>query len=217
MGGYIAGFCFNDKEGKAAGIEAPTTWQALLSPQFRNRIAMAHPASSGLGYLMVAGWLQSLGEERGWAFMDALHQNIAVYLHSGVAACAQTAHGERLIGLGADTLASVEIGNGAPVRFIVPTDIVLWDQDSGAVLKGAANPDQAHDLIDWLTTREANDVYAQFFWAVARPEFTPVPPNRPAASIGQLSPMDPSWMVANRDRVIAEWDRRYGSKAAPKP
>ena len=46
-----------------------------------------------------AGWLQSMGEEAGWKFMDGLHENIGAYLHSGSAPCVQAARGERT-GLG---------------------------------------------------------------------------------------------------------------------
>lgn len=178
---------------------------------------MPHPASSGLGYLMVAGWLQNMGEERGWAFMDALHQNVAVYLHSGLAACSQTARGERLVGLGADILAAIEIGKGAPLTFVVPSDLLLWDQDTAGLIKGARNPETARQLLDFLTTKDANEIYGRFFWTVARPDVTPNPPDRPGERFGALSPMDPTWMIVNRDRVLAEWGRRYGSKSAPKP
>ena len=46
--------------------------------------------------------LQIMGEEAGWKYMDALHQNIAQYIHSGSAPCVQAAKGERLIGIGLD-------------------------------------------------------------------------------------------------------------------
>ena len=46
---------------------------------------MPNPASSGTGYLDVTGWLQMWGDADGWKFMDALHENIAQYTHSGSA------------------------------------------------------------------------------------------------------------------------------------
>jgi iron(III) transport system substrate-binding protein len=217
MGGYITGLCVNEAESKAAGVEPPRNWEDLTAPRFKNRIAMPNPASSGLGYLMVAGWLQNLGEDRGWAFMDALHQNVAVYLHSGLAACSQTARGERLVGLGADILAAIEISKGAPLTFVVPSDLLMWDQDTAGLIKGARNPEAAKQLLDFLSTRDANEIYGRFFWTVARPDVTPNPPDRPGERFGSLSPMDPTWMAANRDRVLAEWSRRYNSKSAPKP
>ncbi len=37
-------------------------------------IVMPNPASSGTGFLTVSGWLQMMGEEEGWAYMDELHR-----------------------------------------------------------------------------------------------------------------------------------------------
>ena len=77
---------------------------------------MPHPASSGTGYLMVAAWLQMMGEKDGWAFMDGLHENIAAYLHSGSAPCVQAARGERVAGLALDMRGASEKTKGAPHR-----------------------------------------------------------------------------------------------------
>ena len=56
-----------------------------------------------------------MGEEAGWKFMDALHQNIAAYTHSGSAPCVQAAKGERLIGIGFDMRGANEKTKGAPI------------------------------------------------------------------------------------------------------
>ena len=52
---------------------------------------MPHPASSGTGYFHVAAWIQMFGEAKAWEFMDRLHDNIAVYEHSGTRPCRQAA------------------------------------------------------------------------------------------------------------------------------
>ena len=69
-------------------------------------------ASSGTGYLTIAAWLQVMGEKEGWAFMDKLHDNIAVYTHSGSAPCVQAAKGERAIGIGFDMRGAKEKTRG---------------------------------------------------------------------------------------------------------
>src|SRR5690606_17006295 len=93
MDAYLGVICFNTAE--AGNIPVPTSWKDLTKPEFKGKLAMPHPASSGTGYLTVGAWLQTIGEEEGWKFMDALHENMAVYTHSGSAPCVQAAKGER--------------------------------------------------------------------------------------------------------------------------
>ena len=44
-------FCSNKKELERIGAQAPTSWQDLLKPEFKGRIAMPHPATAGVGYM----------------------------------------------------------------------------------------------------------------------------------------------------------------------
>ena len=42
------------------------------------------------------------------------------------------------------------------------------------------------------------------------------PPNYPANAEPGMIKNDLAWMADNRERVLAEWSKRYDSKAAPK-
>ena len=99
MDAYLSVVCFNTAEAEKSKSAKPPSWADLTKPEYKDQIVMPNPASSGTGYLTVAAWLQSMGEEAGWKFMDGLHQNIAQYIHSGSAPCVQAAKGERLIGI----------------------------------------------------------------------------------------------------------------------
>src|SRR5580693_4527179 len=99
---------------------SPSPPAGLTKPEYKDSIVMPNPASSGTGYLTIAGWLTVMGEDAGWKFMDALHQNVSQYLHSGSAPCVQAAKGERLIGIGFDMRGATEKTKGAPIDLIVP-------------------------------------------------------------------------------------------------
>ena len=101
---------------------------------------MPNPASSGTGYLTVAGWLTIMGEEAGWKFMDALHQNVAQYLHSGSAPCVQAAKGERLMGIGFDMRGATEKTKGAPIDLIVPKEGLGWEMEVTGHHEGHQEP-----------------------------------------------------------------------------
>ena len=96
---YLGVICFNTAEAAKIGVTAPKSWKDLLDARYKDKIVMPHPASSGTGYLTVWAWIQTMGEAEAWKFMDGLHENVAVYTHSGSAPCVQAAKGERVVSL----------------------------------------------------------------------------------------------------------------------
>ncbi|MFD1702241.1 putative 2-aminoethylphosphonate ABC transporter substrate-binding protein [Methylopila henanensis] len=214
MDAFLGAVCFNTAE--AGGLAAPKSWKDLLQPGFKGKIVMPHPASSGTGYLLVAGWLQGMGEEEGWKFMDGLHDNIAAYLHSGSAPCVQAARGEQLVGLALDMRGASEKTKGAPIEVIFPTEGVGWEMEASAVVKGSKNLEVAKKIADWVATEDANKLFAKTYAVVAYPGADNPPANYPAGADKAMIKNDLGWMADNRERVLAEWSRRYESKAAPK-
>lgn len=216
MDAYLGVVCFNTVEGAKAGVATPSSWNDLLAPGLKGKIVMPHPASSGTGYLMVAGWLQSMGEDAGWKFMDGLHANIGAYLHSGSAPCVQAARGERMVGLALDMRGASEKSKGAPIEVIIPKEGTGWEEEAFGIVKGAKNLDLAKKIADWGATKVANELYAKSYAIVAYPGVVNTPPNYPANAETGMVKNDLGWMAQNRDRVLAEWSKRYESKAAPK-
>ena len=216
MDAFLGVICFNTAEAGKDKIATPTSWNDLLAPALKGKVVMPHPASSGTGYLMVAGWLQSMGEEAGWKYMDGLHENIAAYLHSGSAPCVQAARGERVAGLALDMRGASEKTKGAPIEVVVPKEGVGWEMEATAIVKGTKNSEIAKKIADWGTTKEANELYSKTYAIVALPGVQNTPPNYPATAEKAMIKNDLNWMAENRDRILAEWSKRYESKAAPK-
>jgi iron(III) transport system substrate-binding protein len=216
MDAWLAVVCFNTAEAEKGQIARPTSWMDLTKPEFKGKVVMPHPASSGTGYLAIAAWLQSMGEEKAWAFMDKLHDNIAVYTHSGSAPCVQAAKGERLVGIGFDMRGASEKTKGAPIDLIVPSEGVGWDMEAAAIVKGTKNAEAAKKVMDWVASKKANELYGKYYALVASPEVNAAPKNYPVDGEKMMVKNDFTWMAANRDRILAEWSRRYEAKAAPK-
>ncbi len=216
MDAYLSVVCFNTKEAEKAKAPAPKSWKDLTNPAYKGQIVMPNPASSGTGYLTIAAWLQVMGEKAGWEYMDALHQNIAVYTHSGSAPCVQAATGERLMGIGFDMRGATEKTKGAPIDLILPSEGAGWEMEATAIVKGTKNMDAAQKLVDWTITKKANELYGKYYAIVAMPGINAAPPNYPAGADQAMVKNDLGWMAKERDRILAEWTKRYDGKSAPK-
>jgi iron(III) transport system substrate-binding protein len=212
---FAAAVCFNTVLAEQKKLPKPSTWQDLLNPVYKGQIVMPNPNSSGTGFLLVAGWLGSMGKEGGWSYMDKLHDNISTYLHSGSAPCSNAAKGEFALGLSFD-MRSVTLKNqGAPIDIIVPSP-VGYDLEGTAIVKGTKNLAAAKKLADFAVTPEAAGMYGDYYALLGVPGVTAKVENYPADFEANLVKADFSQIAANRADILKEWASRYDSKSAPK-
>jgi iron(III) transport system substrate-binding protein len=213
---WSAAIVFNTVEAEKKGLTKPTSWKDLLKPEYKNSIVMPNPASSGTGYLDVSSWLQLFGEEEGWKYMDALHENIGAYTHSGSKPAKMAAAGEFPIGISFEYRAATEKTKGAPIDIIFPSEGIGWDMEASAIMKGTKNADAAKTLIDWSISRKAMELYNKGYAIVAMPGVAQPVENLPADLEAMLIKNDFAWAAANRERILTEWQKRYDGKSEPK-
>ena len=218
MDAWASAICFNTAEAEKLGLPKPETWKDLLKPVYAGKIVMPNPNSSGTGFLDVAAWLQIFGEKGGWEYMDALHQNINTYLHSGSKPCKAAGAGEYPIGISFSYPGVVLKNQGAPLEIILPKDGIGWEMEATAVMKGTKHADGAKALADFAATADANKMYNEYYQVLARKDVqAKLPENYPADEEKlMISPNDFTSMAAKRQAILDEWQKRYGSKDAPK-
>ena len=186
----------------------PESWADLTKPVYKGHVVMPNPASSGTGYLSVASILQRMGEAEGWKYLDALNVNIAEYTKSGSKPCKDAAAGERGIGVSFEYVALEMKKKGSPVEMVLPKEGSGYEMEANALTKkGAKNP-AAKQFLDWAASDEAMKLYSQFFAAVGIAGF-PVPEGLPKDISKVVYPNDFDWSAKNRDRILAEWTKRY--------
>jgi iron(III) transport system substrate-binding protein len=215
-----AAICFNTVEAQKRGIPKPTSWQDLTKPIYKGQIVMPNPASSGTGYFDVTAWLRLFGDDNGkgggWKFMDALHENIAQYTHSGSKPCNMAAAGEYVIGISFEYRANANKAKGAPIDLVFPKEGLGWDLEAFAIHKGTKKLDAAKKLADWASSKDAMMLYGKNFAITAQPGIAPPLPNVPKDYEERLVKMDFEWAADNRERILAEWNKRYNAKSEPK-
>ena len=88
--------------------------------------------------------------------------------------------------------------------------------EATAIVKGTKNLVAAKRLADWTVTRKANELYGKYYAIVAAPGLNVAPPNYPPGAEPAMLPLDLTAMAQNRERILAEWTKRYDGKSAPR-
>lgn len=212
--------CFNTVEAKKKNIPVPTTWKDLTKPEYKGQVVMPNPASSGTGYFDVAAWLQLWGDDAGkgggWKYMDALHENIAQYTHSGSKPCNMAASGEYVAGISFEYRGYTNKAKGAPIELVFPKEGLGWDLEAIGIYKGTKKLDAAKKLANWATSKDAMLLYGKNFAVTAQPGVAPKLAGIPGDYEARLIKMDFEKSATNRERTLAEWTRRYDAKSEAK-
>ena len=212
---WMAGLCFNPTVAAKLQIPRPASWQDLLKPAYAGRILMPHPDATATGYMIVANWIRQLGEAEAWTFMDALHRNVAAYTGSGTRPCSMAAQGEEYpVGVSYAFLAARMQAKEEPVEAILPLDPLAWDVEGVAILRGSPREAAAKVFVDWSVGEIADRLYRHDFAVTAR-SGGPSLKHLPADLRQRMAANDFRWLAQNRDRIIAEWRRRYDAKSEP--
>lgn len=224
MNVWGATICFNTVEAAKKGIPKPETWKDLLKPVYKGQVVMPNPASSGTGFFDVTAWLTLWGDEManpggkgsGWKFMDGLHENIGQYTHSGSKPCNMAAAGEYVVGISFEYRANANKAKGAPIDLVFPKEGLGWDLEAFAIHKGTKKLDAAKKLADWASSKDAMLLYGKNFAITAQPGVAAPLANVPKDYEARLVKMDFTVAADNRERVLAEWNKRYNAKSEPK-
>ena len=214
---YGAVVCFNTIEAGKRNIPKPETWKDLLKPVYKGQVVMPNPASSGTGYFDVVAWLQMWGDDNGkgggWKYMDGLHDNIAQYTHSGSKPCNMAAAGEYTVGISFEYRGHSNKAKGAPIDLVFPKEGLGWDLEAFAIMKGTKHLEAAKKLANWASSKDAMILYGKNFAVTAQPGVAPKLANIPADYESRLIKMNFDVAAANRERYLAEWNKRYNAKS----
>jgi iron(III) transport system substrate-binding protein len=208
--------CFNTVEAQKKNIPKPESWQDLTKPIYKGQVVMPNPASSGTGYFDVTAWLTLFGDDKGkgggWKYMDGLHENIAQYTHSGSKPCNMAAAGEYVAGISFEYRGNANKAKGAPIDLVFPKEGLGWDLEAFAIHKGTKKLDAAKKLADWASSKDAMMLYGKNFAITAQPGVAAPLANVPKDYEARLVKMDFNWAAENRERILAEWTKRYNAK-----
>ena len=152
----IVGFIVNNELLAELGIEAPQSWQDLLKSEYKDEIVMSNPAISGTNYAVVNCILQTMGEEEGWKYFEALNDNIAYYGRRGADPKNAVIAGEYAVGITYLDLSIDALTEDYDVSVIYPADGIPWVPEGVAVFANGKNTEAAKYFVEWLYSNDEN-------------------------------------------------------------
>ncbi len=219
--GYYLGvlaLAVNTKVLKDKNLPEPTSWADLLKPVYKGQISMAHPASSGTAYTMLATIVQLNGKDtpdKGFAYLRDFHKNILQYQKSGAAPARQVGQGEVAIGVvfAHDILAAIDAGF-KDVKIVYPSDGTGWEIGAVGLIKGAPDNVEAKKFLDWMMTPKAQSLLASLkaYQLPLNTEAT-VDPRTPKLTSVKVIDYDFVW-AGDRKKDFVD---RFSNEIAPAP
>ncbi len=137
------------------GLEAPTSWDDLLKPEFQDQVLVAHPSTSGTSYTAMATILQLMGEDAGWEYLDKYADQMLQFTKSGSAPAKFVGAGEGAVGVVFSHDIVKQIEAGLPLVLSFPEDGTGYEIGGMAIVEGAQHLDAAQKWYDWALTADA--------------------------------------------------------------
>ena len=198
--------CINTEALKKAGATKPVSWQDLLKPEYKDLIQMPTPQSSGTAYAIITTLVAVMGEDEAFEYMKKLNPNVQTYTSSGTGPSKGVAVGQAAIGIQFTPAFFEFIDQGYPLEVIFPSEGVGFEAPAVSIIKGAKNMESAKILIDWLVSKDGQDVLSKektYFYPVI-PE-AELSKGMPAFSELKTIVVDKQWAGENKKRIVDRW------------
>lgn len=209
------GFAVNKRILAERSLTVPASWADLATPLYRGQVAIAHPASSGTAYTALATIMQLHGKdpERGFAYLEALHRNVASYPRAGAESARMAGRGDVAIGVAFshDIVATIEDGY-EDLMLVFPGEGTGYEIGAMALIKNAPEPALAKRFMDWALSRQAQEL-APLFRAYQIPTNPDAKVPRQSVRLSSVKTIeyDFPWSAGNREALVA----RFSSTIAP--
>ncbi|WP_350449553.1 ABC transporter substrate-binding protein [Aminobacterium mobile] len=199
-------FMFNTKFLKDHNVEAPTSWQDLLRPEYKSQLQMADARTSGTAMYRILSIIEAMGEDEAYIYQKELNDNVQIYTKSGAGGALPIARGQAAGGIFflVDALEMQQKGYDVTISY--PKEGVVAGIEAMALVKGAKNPDLAKKFLDWASTERMQRIYegSQINLIPSNPDVKISNPGLDMSKVNVL-PLDIKWAGDNRDRLVERW------------
>ena len=202
-------FMTNDKFLKENNLKAPTSWNDLLAPQYKNMLQMADARTSGTAVTRIFSILEVNGrdETKAFDYMKKLRPNVQLYTKSGGGGTLPVGLGQAGGGIFFIVDALDTKAKGYDVTISFPREGIGTAAEGIALIKGAKNPELGKKLIDWASSPAMQSNFAKYKinFVPAHPAVVIEPGLAEILKGAKLFPIDADYAGANRKRIVDRW------------
>jgi iron(III) transport system substrate-binding protein len=140
----------------------PKSWNDLLDPKWKGKVAFTDPANSGSAYSNLTMLAQLWGNnDAAWEKVGQLLANTKVLNRSSLV-FQGVGNGEFALGISLEYAGYQWSSNGAPVKVIYPQDGTIAQMEGVAIIKGGPNTENAKAFADYVSRKDVREMILGF-------------------------------------------------------
>lgn len=212
-GAFVTTFAFtsNPRLLEEYGLDEPSSYYDILTPEWANQIAVSNPGTSGTAYLWLATLVQLLGEEAAFEYFRGFNANAFQFPRSGMAPALMAGRAEIAMGItmSADSYYLIA-EEGYDLTIAYPREGVGFSIEPVSIIAGAPEPEAAQIFVDWLLSADGQRaIYGVFAYpTVVGTNTAAIPPASEAVMDADIPFMDfdIAQAAADYDRLIRRFE-----------
>jgi iron(III) transport system substrate-binding protein len=185
----------------------PQSWLDLLKPSAKGQVVLPSPLYSGAAVIHMAA--VSATPALGPDYYAKLSENRAIAVQGNGAVVTQVAGGQKMYGVLVEFMALNAKAKGSPIDFVFPREGVSAVTEPVAILKTAKHPTAAKAFVDFVLSKEGQELAAAQGFLPARTDVAP-PPGLPKPGDLTLLPLDARAATRDTQALKERFSQLFG-------
>lgn len=192
-----------------SGTPRPTDWSDLSKPEFKDKVNMPDPASSGTALELLSG-LQAAQGDKAWKLFEGLKANGMAVGGANAAALNPVLQGAKAAVFGAvDYVTLAAVAKGESVEVIFPSSGTIVAARPMMIMKSSKAQEDAKKFVDYVLSPKGQALVADVYLMPARSD---VAAKRKPASEIKVLPPEGEGAQAARKSLLERFSALFGRK-----